>query len=462
MQKSSFDIKQVTYLGDLTLLHAVNPNRYPFLLESVTHTAPNSRYDILFAFPKQWLILDNAGQLSLDGEIINGTEFTPYFDLLWRKHAKHQSNNKANTLPFTGGWFLYLGYELAKQIEPRLNIQLSDGERHHLPLAFACRIPGAIITDHQNQTSYIVMENSAQYESCDHMAMIDQDIVKINDIPGAPRQAIEPPQEEDAQQYLSAIEKAKSYIYDGDVFQANLSRLWTSSIDEHDSLQLYRQLKKSNPAPFAAYINVNDEFQIISSSPERLVEVRNGQINTRPIAGTHPRRTNYNDDIHQAKRLLDHPKERAEHVMLIDLERNDLGRICKNGTIKVPEFMVIETYQHVHHIVSKIVGQLRDDIAPGEIINALFPGGTITGCPKVRCMEIISELEPDRREAYTGSVGYVNHNGDLDFNILIRTMIMKNGKLSFRAGAGIVADSIPERELNETRKKAEGMIRALQ
>lgn len=461
MQTPDLTIKQIAYLTDLSLLHAVNSDRYPFLLESVTHAKPNSRYDILFAFPQQWLELDESGQLSLDGNEVDTDEFTNHFDQLWRSEAS-QIKNTNNSLPFTGGWFLYLGYELVKQIEPGLKIELAKTNNDGMPIAFACRIPCAIITDHQKQTSFIIEEQNNNNDSSNFTNTIELDITKIYHLPRAPRQYLESVDEEEPEQYLKAIETTKRYIRDGDIFQANLSRRWSSSVKGYNSLQLYRQLKKSNPAPFAAYLDVKDKFQIMSSSPERLVEVKQGRVSTRPIAGTHPRRHNFNDDIQQARKLLEHPKERAEHVMLIDLERNDLGRICKNGTIKVPEFMVIETYQHVHHIVSNIVGELRDNITPGQIINALFPGGTITGCPKVRCIEIINELEPERREAYTGSVGYVNHNGDLDLNILIRTITIKDGKLCFRAGAGIVADSVAERELNETRKKAEGMIRALQ
>jgi anthranilate synthase component 1 len=226
---------------------------------------------------------------------------------------------------------------------------------------------------------------------------------------------------------------------------------------------LYRKLRVTNPAPFACLADFN-EFAVISSSPERLVRVRDGWVDTRPIAGTRPRGDDPARDQALLEELIAHPKERAEHIMLIDLERNDLGRICDYGTVKVDELMAVESYQHVHHIVSNVRGKLRKGVTPGQVIRAVFPGGTITGCPKVRCMEIIAELEQTGRGAYTGSVGYLNHNGDMDLNILIRTMTLTGNTrntLKFRTGAGIVMDSIPGNELKETRHKARGLLRAL-
>jgi anthranilate synthase component 1 len=203
------------------------------------------------------------------------------------------------------------------------------------------------------------------------------------------------------------------------------------------------------------------DLEIISSSPERLLQVRGDVASTRPIAGTRPRSDDVATDDSLSAELFAHPKERAEHIMLVDLERNDLGRVCEAGTVEVNEMMVLESYAHVHHIVSNVRGRLRDDVTPGDAIAAVFPGGTITGCPKVRCMEIISELEHGARGAYTGSFGYLNRDGSLDLNILIRTIVKQGERVTFRAGSGIVADSDPEAELEETRAKAEGMLRAI-
>jgi anthranilate synthase component 1 len=200
---------------------------------------------------------------------------------------------------------------------------------------------------------------------------------------------------------------------------------------------------------------------IVSSSPERLVRVRERTVETRPIAGTRPRHAEASEDRALSSELMAHPKERAEHIMLIDLERNDLGRICRPGTVRVDELMALESYAHVHHIVSNVRGELRGEVTPGQVIRAVFPGGTITGCPKVRCMQIIAELEGAGRGPYTGSMGYLNHDGSLDLNILIRTIVCDESGVWLRAGAGIVADSDPQRELEETRAKARGLLLAL-
>ena len=267
--------------------------------------------------------------------------------------------------------------------------------------------------------------------------------------------------EEEPANFTDAVVRAKDYIAAGDVYQANLSREWSAEVTARtNASDIYAALCNSNPGPFAGMARW-DDIEIISSSPERLLSVRDGRASTRPIAGTRPRSLDASTDDNLSAELFAHPKERAEHVMLIDLERNDLGRVCEAGTVEVDELMVLESYAHVHHIVSNVQGQLRDDVTPGQAIAAVFPGGTITGCPKVRCMEIISELEQGPRGAYTGSFGYLNCDGSLDLNILIRTMVKDNDSVTFRAGSGIVADSDPTAELDETRAKAEGMLRAI-
>jgi len=214
-----------------------------------------------------------------------------------------------------------------------------------------------------------------------------------------------------------------------------------------------------NPAPFAGLLRFAD-WALLSSSPERLVSVKNSRVQTRPIAGTRSRMPG-DDEAAKIRELIGHPKERAEHVMLIDLERNDLSRVCEPGSVKVDELMSVETYAHVHHIVSNVTGTLKPGTSPGSVIAAVFPGGTITGCPKVRCMEIIAELEQSGRGPYTGALGYVDGNGDMDLNILIRSLWLQGERLQLRAGGGIVADSNPDHELQETRAKAKGLLRAI-
>jgi anthranilate synthase component 1 len=219
-------------------------------------------------------------------------------------------------------------------------------------------------------------------------------------------------------------------------------------------------LRTANPAPFAG-IAALPGFQLLSSSPERLLEIRDGFASTRPIAGTRPRGGTSAADDTLKRELVLNEKERAEHIMLVDLERNDLGRICRGGTVRVDEFMTVESYATVHHIVSNVRGELRDGVTPGQAIAAVFPGGTITGCPKVRCMQLLAGLEAAPRDAYTGSMGYLGVDGSLDLNILIRTLTVADRRIDFRTGAGIVADSDPAAELDETRAKAQGLLRAL-
>ena len=261
-------------------------------------------------------------------------------------------------------------------------------------------------------------------------------------------------------QYIDMVKKAKEYIAAGDIFQANLSLRISADIGGTSPLNVYRILRDINPSPFAAFVDFGD-YALVSSSPERLVRVTGNAVDTRPIAGTRPRGRDRREDSEMSAELLLNEKERAEHIMLIDLERNDLGRVSDYGSVVVDEMMITEEYSHVIHIVSNVRGEL----APGkdcfDVISAAFPGGTITGVPKVRCMEIIEELEGRRRGPYTGSLGYIGYNGNMDLNIIIRTILVKNGKAYVQAGAGIVADSDPEREYYESLKKAEALLSTL-
>jgi len=268
-----------------------------------------------------------------------------------------------------------------------------------------------------------------------------------------------------SQQYTDAVNQVKSYIAAGDVFQANIARFWALPFPSEDLIALYDQLRRVNSAPFASFVEINNEdsepLYLISASPERLFRLHaNGAVDTRPIAGTRRRAEGKEDDSLRTELLLSE-KECAEHIMLVDLERNDLGRVCKPGSVEVNEQMVIEQYATVQHIVSNVRGLLKHNHDVVDLFKAMFPGGTITGCPKVRCMEIIHELENNARGPYTGGLGYVAWDGSADMNILIRTFWHHQGRLHWAAGAGIVADSDPEHERIETEHKAEGLLRAL-
>lgn len=444
---------------DLCALHAQHPQRYPHLLASVAHGTPRSRYDILFAFPGDTLTLNPDLELSRNGLSLGRGDFLQALDSEWRAQRSRQTGADTPTnetaLPFTGGWFIYLGYELVSQIEPTVTgLRFEAG----FPVARATRIPAAIIIDHQNPGALLMCEPDL---ADNILPMLQADVENVQQSDNESIEVVDV-EEETPARYIDQVRQAQEYIRAGDVFQVNLSRAWRVTLNSAvDASTLYRRLCAANPSPFAGLMTLDANRAVISSSPERLVEVRGKMLRTRPIAGTYPRSLDPQEDAALSRDLLRHPKERAEHVMLIDLERNDLGRICQTGSVRVNEFMAIESYRHVHHIVSEVVGELRDDISPAQVIRAVFPGGTITGCPKVRCMQIIAALEEAPRMAYTGSMGYINRDGSLDLNILIRTLIKNGNEISLRAGAGIVADSVPERELAETRAKARGMLTAL-
>ncbi len=339
-------------------------------------------------------------------------------------------------------------------IEPKLVLPQSEQ-----PLACLVHCPAAVIVDHVQKKMIFVAE-SGQAARVDQML---EDWQAVSDHPGTfaelPAFVLE---EAPPEAFLQGVERIKQYVLAGDVFQVNLSRSWHAHFAQPPVPEaVYTRLCKRNPAPFAALADFGD-WQVISSSPERLVRYDGRWLETRPIAGTRRRGRTREEDQHLQQELLATTKERAEHIMLIDLERNDLGRVCQSGTVEVNELMVIESYQHVHHIVSNVRGHPFAHHTPLDWVHALFPGGTITGCPKVRCMEIIAELEAQPREAYTGSLGYIGWDGRMDLNILIRTMQLSGTQLKFNAGAGIVADAHPEHELMETRHKAEGLLRVLQ
>lgn len=430
-------------------LHRLAPARYPFLLQSTAANTSLGGYDLLLMPEGEAMVLQEPGKLSGFGAA-GHDEFLGALDAWWQAERTEPTNDK---LPFQGGWFLFLAYELAAEIEPSIKFH-SDPV---LPVAFAVRCGAALVVDHSSGQSFFISEDNSRND----FESVCADIEAANELGIDKQGAISlTVHEEDPELFLSAVLAAKSYIAEGHVYQANLSRGWAATANGVDANRVYASLCESNPGPFAGLIYWQG-VSIVSSSPERLLRVKDGYIATRPIAGTRPRSDDVMHDQRLLEELLADPKERAEHIMLIDLERNDLGRICEPGTVKVDEMMTIESYAHVHHIVSNIKGRLLRDTSPGAAIRAVFPGGTITGCPKVRCMQIISELEAGPRGAYTGSFGYLNRDGSMDLNILIRTMVIEGDKISWRAGSGIVADSDSEAELNETRAKAKGLLKAL-
>jgi anthranilate synthase component 1 len=433
---------------DLAALGAALPQTYRFLLDSA-EPGPLGTYSLLLRHNGESLWLDAAGVVHGDAE--EGG----FLESLSRWYARECSphNDPSTELPFSGGWFLYLGYEIAGEVEPVLDLPpATDG----LPVALAARCDGAVLVRHGEIDQAMVVAESHELatlmleELAGLVPEVQSETLNLAELSADP-----------AAEFEHSVARIHDYILAGDVFQVNLSRGWSGRFEESvNPFGMYRRLCSANPAPFAGVMCWDDQV-LLSSSPERLVEVRGRQVQTRPIAGTHPRSNDAAADQALARQMLAHPKERAEHIMLIDLERNDLGRVCETGSVEVSELMVVETYAHVHHIVSNVRGRLREDTSPVDVISAVFPGGTITGCPKVRCMQIIAELEGKGRGFYTGSMGYLDRGGDMDLNILIRSMLVRQDSFRFRTGAGIVADSKPEREVSETEHKALGLLKAL-
>ena len=436
---------------DLLALQRVDPARYPLLMESTASGTAQGRWDLLLMGNGQALALHADGVVrDADGHAHAG-RFLDVLDAHW---AALRLPREETQLPFRGGWALMLDYELAGQIETVLQLPpRADG----LPSALALRCPAAVLHDRVLGQYHAVCET-------DHAGLLPVLLADLDAASAlAPLPAWQAPVavgEDAPTRFTDGVGKVIDYLRAGDVFQVNLSRRWNAQFAATLAPQaLYAQLRVANPAPFAGLFMAQGRA-VVSSSPERLVSVHGDDVQTRPIAGTRPRFAG-DDDAARIQELVGHPKERAEHVMLIDLERNDLGRICTPGSVEVDELMTVESYAHVHHIVSNVRGRLRAGVSPGQVIAATFPGGTITGCPKVRCMQIIAELEQTARGAYTGAFGWLNRDGDLDLNILIRTAEVVADSAAFRTGAGIVVDSDADKELDETRAKARGLMRAL-
>jgi anthranilate synthase component 1 len=436
---------------DLLALHRQSPARYPLLLESAAHGTAQGRWDLLLVADGDALALHADGVTRrANGDAVDG-DFLSALDDEWRRLRIARDEPR---WPLRGGWALLLAYEFAAQVEPVLRLPPAPGG---LPLALALRCPAAVLRDRATGECTAVAE-PARAGLLDRIA---GDLDASRALPPLPPwQAPRDCEEDPPADFTEGVARILDYLAAGDVFQANLSRGWRARFDAAlDPARLHARLREANPAPFAGLF-AGEGWAVVSASPERLVSVRGDVVETRPIAGTRPRLSG-DDDAARIRELVGHPKERAEHVMLVDLERNDLGRVCVAGTVEVDELMAVESYAHVHHIVSNVRGRLRADATPGAVVRATFPGGTITGCPKVRCMQVIAELERVGRGAYTGAMGWLNRDGDLDLNILIRSAEVECGTVRFRTGAGIVADSDPGRELEETRAKARGMLRAL-
>jgi len=370
---------------------------------------------------------------------------------------------------FYGGAVGYLSYDMGRFFETLPEWAEDDLQ---LPELYFMLADTVLIFDHLRDRLQLVanvkVENDLEQAYQEGIAKITQLEAKLQqelerepfllpDNPVLADLAIESNFSQEA--FEAGVEKVVEYIKAGDVFQVNISQRLSTTIT-FDPLIIYEVMHQINPSPFGGFLDYG-ELQIVSCSPERLIRLENGRAITRPIAGTRPRGKTPEEDLALENELINNIKERAEHIMLVDLERNDLGRACVYGTVQVDELMIIERYSHVMHIVSNVVGELAANKDCYDLTKACFPGGTITGAPKIRCMEIIEEVEPVRRGLYTGSFGYYNFAGDMDLNIIIRTIVVQGNKAYAQAGAGIVYDSLPEKEYYETLYKAEAMLKSI-
>ncbi len=462
----------------------ISPNS--FLLESVKGPENIARYSFIGFDPYlTFKVKDGAVEINTkDKRAVSSSN--PLTRLKSLVDAYRQAPLKALP-PFQGGAVGLLSYDFVQYFEKLPKTTKDDLK---IPDAHFFMIDKLMAFDHLNKKAWIVVCPGARdtelgygevdVDWAEKYDEAEQEIEKIRaEVLKCRSTEVSPPfsspwqwedrrgsistlkHEMSKEQYMDIVKRAKEYIAAGDIFQANISLRVSADIKNIKSWSLYEILRSINPSPFAGYIDFGD-YQIVSSSPERLLKVKGGVIETRPIAGTRPRGRDMKEDELIRAELLLNEKERAEHIMLIDLERNDIGRVSDYGSVHVDELMITEDYSHVIHIVSNVKGNLASGENCFDAIKAAFPGGTITGVPKVRCMEIIDELEPVSRGPYTGSFGYIGFSGSMDLNIIIRTFVIKDGFAYVQAGAGIVADSDPEKEYYESLKKAEALIRTLE
>lgn len=452
------------------------PGRPSFLLESGGAGRETARYSFfgdnpyaaLTGFQQRTLLESNGNTSYLQG---------PAFDELFDRLDESLITAHPELPPFYGGAVGYLSYDWVRTIESVPTLAQDDLGLPLLQFAFVDLVAALDHADHRLYLMYCPPLSRFRSEPRDKLYREGRDRLaefearlsgSLGPLPltlGGPAEFL-PDQSRSA--YTDRVRRCQEYIAAGDIYQANLSHRFTiqpaqtaaSYVRDPLPLMQYGRLRAVNPSPFSACVCF-ENVALVSSSPERLVRLNGRRADTRPIAGTRPRGKTAAEDRRLLAELRANSKERAEHLMLVDLERNDLGRVCKYGSVRVDDFMTIEQYSHVSHLVSNVAGELRSDVGGRDLIKAVFPGGTITGVPKIRCMEIIEELEPTRRGPYTGALGYVGWSGTLDFNILIRTLVLTQNRGCLQVGAGIVADSNPDSEYDETLHKARAFFAAL-
>ena len=454
---------------------------FSFFLDSGMDPETLGRYSFMGSDPFL-VVKSRGGDISLlyrDGqETVTGNPF----DVLGQLLEKYTLEPSRSPIPLIGGAVGYLSYDLCHFIE-RLPVTAVDDLK--LPECYLAFYDAIIAFDHLKGRAYIASTGFPEMEEASRRNRARERIDELRDVlaeaPSTQTDSISEkaempcsglaPGSKNApgmklranfthEEYVRAVAAAREYIYAGDIFQVNLSQRF--DVDLHtDPYELYRRLRLINPAPFACYLNF-DDVTVAGASPERFLRLTEDLVETRPMKGTRPRGRSAAEDDALAGELIHSIKDRAENVMIVDLERNDLGRVCRYGTVRVRELWTLERYATVFQLTSTVEGRLGEGKNRTDLLKASFPGGSITGAPKVRAMEIIDELEPTRRSIYTGSLGYLSFDGNMDLNIVIRTFIIKDGKAYFQVGGGIVSDSEPEAEYQETMDKARALIEALE
>ncbi len=441
---------------------------YSCLFESVQGGEKWGRYSIIGLPCRTVLrVQGNSVAIEKDGKVIERSEVKDPLDFVRDFQARYRMPAVAGLPRFTGGLVGYFGYETIRYIEPRLGT-LNKPDEIGAPDILLMVSDEVVVFDNLKGKLYVVIHvnpevadayNRANHRLDELVARLDTALTHATS--SGPSVAIgEKDFVSDFTQagFEKAVEKSLEYIRSGDIMQVVLSQRLSIPYTA-PPLDLYRALRTLNPSPYMYYVDLG-EFQIVGSSPEILVRLEEGVVTVRPIAGTRPRGRDEAEDKALEQELLADPKERAEHIMLVDLGRNDAGRVARTGSVQVTDRMVVERYSHVMHIVSNVTGRLKEGLDAIDVLRATFPAGTVSGAPKVRAMEIINELEPVKRGIYSGAVGYIGWGGNMDTAIAIRTAVIRHGKLYIQAGAGIVADSVPVNEWNETLNKARAIFRA--
>jgi anthranilate synthase component 1 len=443
--------------------------RYSYLFESVQGGEKWGRYSMI-GLPCRTVLRATGAEITIerDGETVERLQHDDPLSFV-EEFARRYRVPEIDGLPrFTGGLVGYFGYETVRDIEPRLGACAPKPVDVDTPDILLMVSDEVVVFDNLTGKLHIVIHVNPEIDDAYAKASsrLDDLVERLyhdlpqRPVPHAPRQLTEADfgSDFDQDRFEPAVERAREYIRDGDIMQVVLSQRLSVPFDA-PSLDLYRALRTLNPSPYMYFMDLGG-FEVVGSSPEILVRLEDGEVTLRPIAGTRRRGRDEADDLRLEEELLADPKERAEHLMLLDLGRNDVGRVAATGTVRVTDSMVIERYSHVMHIVSNVTGQLRDGLGALDVLRATFPAGTVSGAPKVRAMEIIDELEPTRRGVYSGAVGYLSWSGNMDTAIAIRTAVVQKGRLYVQAGAGIVADSVPNLEWKETMNKARAIVAA--